>query len=575
MMTTNATANTAANAATANTAQASSRLSRRGFFDMMFGNNSEADGNNNTHNADNSSGQKGRGIVQATLETATDPLDRRRALHLLRRTTFAPTPALVASIVGKAPSEAFDILFPLATTAYTTPAAPAASTGAASGAATTWVNTGTEDPDNADNDTRNMIHSTWGTQFGSLQAWWTALMLAERTPAREKIVLFWSGHFTSEFRFDDLYNPPALLYRQNQVIRRDCLGDVRQLAEDMTLDGAMLNYLGGTLNSKGKPNENYARELLELFTTGLGAYTEGDVKEAARALTGWRASRFTDEPRPNGLFTTYFDPNAHDTGAKQFLGVTIPARTQAENTEFLVRRDEVRRLIDIIFQQRSDTASRFLARKMYAFFVYAKPSSADETVIAELAGVLKNSQFQIRSALRALFTSKHFFDEANIGVQIKTPAEFVVGLSRQLGASIGSVAETMRSLEQDLIDPPTVAGWDGYRAWISTKTFPLRSQYAQRLVAALTDQDAVNFVRQFASTANPNAANADALMRSLEEFLLPKPVSAKRHQTYLAALLAGAPDYEWSSILANPASAGSRIKSALQLILRAPDAHLG
>ncbi len=499
-----------------------------------------------------------RAAIQAGVEPFTQPLDRARALHLLRRASFAPTNALVQQLLGKRADEAAELLL-----------GSAPPTDAPPGSLSAWIDQSTENPDGADNDTRDMIRSTWRSQFGALQEWWTQLMVQEQRSVREKMTLFWSGHFTSEFEFDDTFNPPQLLYRQNQTLRRDCLGDVRNLAEDLTLDGAMLNYLGGTLNTKGSPNENYARELLELFTTGIGWYSEGDVREAARALTGWRASRFNDEPRPNGMYATYFDPNRHDTGAKQFLGVTIPARNANENTEFLVRRDEVRRLVDIIFQQRTDAACRFICRKLYAFFVYANPSRTDETFITRLADVMKTNNFQIRPVLKTLFSSAHFFDQANIGVQIKTPAEFTVGLVRQLGVPASSIAATMRSLEQDLIDPPTVAGWDGYRTWISTKTFPLRAQFAQRLISTMSNEAAVAFVRQF-----PTADNADALMRSIEEFLLPRRISDRRHQAYLQALLGSAPDYEWRSVLRDTTAAGSRIKAALTLILRAPDAHL-
>lgn len=501
---------------------------------------------------------KERAALQSGLEPYTQTLDRRRALHLVRRLSFAPSYGLVNQIVGKTAPQALAIV--LGTTA--TVNQPASLPG-------TWTNDITENPDRADNDTRNQIQGRWGGQFGALQAWWANVMLAEGFPAREKFVLFWSGHFTSEFYFDDIYNPPQLLFRQNQALRKDCLGDFRQLTEDITLDGAMLNYLGGTLNSKGAPNENFARELLELFTTGLGAYTEGDVKEAARALTGWRASRFNDEPRPNGNFSTYFLPSAHDTGAKQFLGVTIPARDADSNTEFLVRTGEVHRLIDIIFEQRGDTAARFISTKLYRFFVYSNPSRSDSNVIQQMADVFKRSNYQILPLLQALFTSAHFYDEANVGVQIKTPAEFVLGLARQLGVSAGNAVSTMNSLEQVLIDPPNVAGWDGYRTWLSTKTYPLRVQYAQNLIRGISNDALAAWARQF-----PQSENVQTLVSGIVEFLFPKPLATSRLQNYVNALLSGAPDYEWAGILRDSNAAGTRLKALLTMMAKAPDMHL-
>jgi uncharacterized protein (DUF1800 family) len=538
----------------------SKTMNRRNFFTMLTHASSERV-NEQQHDTseildDEDAPKKPQAQVQSGLEPYTLKLDRTRALHLLRRVGFAGTNAQVNQLVGKTAQEAVNIV--LGTTEAPLPDTPG-----------TWTNDITENPDRADTDTRNRIIGTWGGQFGSLQVWWVNLMLGEQFPAREKIVLFWSGHFTSEFTFDDTYNPPQLLYRQNQVLRQDAFGDVRKMAEDIAVDGAMLNYLGGTLNSKGAPNENFARELLELFTIGLGNYTEGDVKEAARVLTGWRCSRFNDEPRPNGAYNSYFVPQAHDTGAKQVLGISIPAREVDTNTEFLVRQGEVRRLIDIVFQERASAAAQFLSAKLYRYFVYSNPANNASSVITQMADVLRNNSFRVRPLLQALFTSAHFYDDANIGVQIKTPAEFVIGLARQLGVNAGNAVGVMNSFEQVLIDPPNVAGWDGYRTWLSTKTFPLRVQYAQQLIQGMSNDAAATFARQFSGSDN-----VQMLVSAITEFLLPKPVSTKRLQSYVSALLQGAPDYEWSSILRDSNSAGTRVKALLTLMVKAPDMQL-
>ena len=544
-------------------------MQRRDFFSFLLSSSAERTTTNENHlyteqlyvapnDDDKEFSKKDTAILQSGLEPFTQQLDRRRALHLVRRLSFTPNYTLVNQLIGKTAQEAVSIVLG----ANATVTLPTSTPG-------TWINDITENPDRADNDTRSQIQGRWGGQFGSLQAWWANLMLTEGFPAKEKLVLFWSGHFTSEFAFDDMYNPPQLLFRQNQTLRKDCLGDFRQLTEDITLDGAMLNYLGGTLNTKGSPNENYARELMELFTTGLGAYTEGDVKEAARALTGWRASRFNDEPRPNGNFNTYFVPSAHDTGAKQFLGVTIPAREADFNTELLVRSGEVRRLVNIIFEQRPNEAARFICTKLYRFFVYANPSSNASGVIQQMADVFRRSNYQILPVLQALFASAHFYDEANIGVQIKTPAEFVIGLARQLGVSAANAVSTMNSLEQVLIDQPTVAGWDGYRTWLSTKTYPLRVQYAQNLIRGMSNDALAAWARQF-----PQAENVQSLVSGIVEFLFPKPLSQSRLQSYVNALLSGAPDYEWAGILRDNNAAGTRLKTLLSQMVKAPDIQL-
>jgi uncharacterized protein (DUF1800 family) len=531
-------------------------MNRRGFFTMLTHASGERINESNNLLDDNVSPKKPQAQVQSGLEPYTRPLDRARALHLVRRAGFAATNAQVNQLIGKTAQEAVNIVLGTADAAL--PNAPG-----------TWTNDMTENPDRADADTRNQIIGRWGGQFGSLQSWWVGLMLGEQFPAREKLVLFWSGHFVSEFAFDDTYNQPQLLYRQNQMLRKDAFGDIRTLVEDMSVDGAMLNYLGGTLNSKGAPNENFARELFELFITGLGNYTEGDVKEAARVLTGWRCSRFNDEPRPNGAYNSYFVPQAHDVGAKQVLGVTIPARETDTNTEFLVRQGEVRRLVDIVFQERSDAAARFLGANLYRYFVYSNPTNNASAVIAQMAEVLQNNSYRVRPLLQALFTSAHFYDEANIGVQIKTPAEFVVGLARQLGVNAGNAISAMNAMEQVLIDPPNVAGWDGYRTWLSTKTFPARVQYAQQLIQGMSNEAAATFARQFSGSDNVRT-----LVSAITEFLLPKPVSAKRLDSYVSTLLQGAPDYEWSGILRDSNSSGTRLKALLTLLVKAPDMQL-
>lgn len=496
--------------------------------------------------------------LQSGLEPLSGTLSYRQALHLLRRVSFSATQTQAQALVGKTAEEAVALVLDGAPNAPL-PEPPAGD----------WINEMTENPDNADNDTRNQIHSRWRAQFAGLQSWWTAQMLNEGVTAREKIVLFWSGHFTSEFDFDDMFNPPQLLYRQNQTLRAFAFGDFRALAEEMTLDGAMLNYLGGTLNSKGAPNENYARELLELFTTGVGHYTEGDVQEAARALTGWRASRFNDEPRPNGSYATYFLPSAHDTGAKRFLGVVIPARDSDMNTEFLVRQGEVRRLIDIIFEQRGEEAARFICTKIYRFFVDAHPQRTPEGFIRQMAALFRKANYEILPLLKALFASAHFFDESVVGAQIKTPAELVVGLARQLGASAANAAGAMKSMEQDLIDPPTVAGWEGHRFWLSAKTYPLRVQYAQTLIRSMSAASLAAWARRF-----PLADNPTALAGGIAEFLFPKPLSETRLQAYRATLLGGAPDYEWRVILQDDNAAATRLKALLAQMAKAPDMQL-
>ena len=508
--------------------------------------------------------------VTAGLEEHPGLLTRADALHLLRRFTFGPTHDLLAQIEGKSAAEAVDLLLGPVYDPDTNPEEMPQPPG-------DWVDASDEDPLEADIITKNQIESRWETQHDGLRQWWVNLMHSESLPAREKMTLFWSGHFTTEFTFDDSYSVPALLYRQNQLIRQDRLGDLKKFVEDITLDGAMLAYLGGELNVKGNPNENYARELLELYTTGLGWYSEAEVQAAARVLTGWKASKYNSAPAPRGMYNSWFLPDDHDITSKELLGGIIAARDEDFNTEVLVRRDEIRGVIDLIFElERNDgeqhAVSRFIGEKLYHYFIYSKPLAPPEDFMLQLQQRFIDNNFNMRPVMAAILRSAHFYEPDNRGVQIKTPAEFMVGFARQLGATAANIGQAMAQVEQDLYDPRDVSGWDGYRAWISTKTYPLRANFARELIRTLADADLAAWAKRFSGFDD-----ADMLTSAVEEFLLPRPVSPERHTAYVDALLTGdTKDYEWPEIIldADPASAALRLRSLLTAISRAPDFHL-
>lgn len=493
----------------------------------------------------------------ASIAPYQQPLTRNDALHLLRRFTLGPTQALVDQLVGMRAEEAVDLLLG-------DPAAepPVPSPGS-------WVDQAQEDPNGVDIVTRGQIEALWESNFKRLQQWWIDLMRTEHLPAREKLTLFWSGHFTTEFTYDLGYIPPQVLYRQNLMLRRMRLGNFRAFLEEVTLDCAMLEYLGGTLNVAGKPNENYAREMMELYSTGIGWYTEGDVKEAARVLTGWKSSLYSDAPAPNGIFNTWFKPSDHDIGAKQYLGFSIPARDQDTNTEYLVRTQEVRRMIEILFDQRAEAIARFMVGKLYRFFVYSNPAATDIETLNALMQVFIANDFELRPLLRTLLASEHFFDPANRGVQIKSPADYAVGLARQLGIPLPDAASALARMEQDLIDPPDVSGWRGYRTWISTKTIPQRVQYAHQLIASMSDLQAQQLVQSF-----DGWQSVDTFVAELTRFLLPRPIGSTRLAYYTNVLLAGAPSYEWPTIVSDASAVATRLRALLRIIVKAPDYHL-
>jgi hypothetical protein len=484
----------------------------------------------------------------------TAPWDAVRAGHLLRRTTFLPRWSDVSALLGLTPSAAVDLLLNTAAT----PAAPG------------MADSVTESLDGLDITYQNIIRGQWGSDMASFRNWYVDVIRTQGVSLQEKMVSFWSGHFTTGFAVDDTtFVVGPLMYRQNQMLRDQAFANFKDLVMSVTLDAGMLVYLGGDLNNSGAPNENYGRELLELYTMGLGHYTESDIKNAARVLTGWRAARFQDKPAPNGMFKTYFDAKSHDINAKEFLGVSIPARDITTNTEFLVQRDEVRRMIDIIFEKRAREVATYISRKIYRYFVYSNPTATDEAVISAMADLFIQSNFEIKPLMAALLKSAHFFDNANIGAQIKTPAEFEIGLSRQLSFT-GSYFEDMLRLGMELFQPPDVSGWPGYHDWITTTTYPIRADLAARAVTGMDDTAMVAFIKSF-----PDYTNVSALIDNLTAILLPRHMSAERKATLQTKLLGGAPDYEWPDVINNSASTAARnMRDMLTTLVQLPDFQL-
>ncbi|HET9137091.1 MAG TPA: DUF1800 domain-containing protein, partial [Candidatus Kapabacteria bacterium] len=411
--------------------------------------------------------------LEPFVPSASAPWDATRVGHLLRRTMMLPKWGEITQLMGLTPSAAVDLLL----NTPSDPARPAA------------ADVATEDPFQiSDPVVQNGIIGGFASTMATLQKWWQDVFVSSPLSIVEKMTFFWSGHFTTQFNLDNIdYVQAPLLYRQNQLFRALCLASFRDMAFGATIDGGMIIFLGGNLNNKSHPNENYARELMELFTMGIGNYSEGDVREAARILTGWHTCRYTNSfTPPSGIFSSYFNPLDHDQGSKTYLGVQFAAVPDAENTEFLVKKNEIEKLIDTIIAQRTQETAIFVCRKIYRFFVYSSPSGTDETVITAMAKIFTDNNFQIKPVIDALLKSAHFYDNANIGAQIKTPAEYVIGFARQLG--YGKTMEaSMDAMLQTIFQPPNVSGWTGWHDWITTNTFPVRSKLAADAIAAMTD----------------------------------------------------------------------------------------
>ncbi len=472
--------------------------------------------------------------------------------HLLRRTTMMPVWADMVTLSASTPSDAVDLLL----NTPSTPTRPAVADNV------------TTNTDGLDTTLIGQLHAQWESDAAKLRTWFANVLRDAGATIVEKMTLFWSGHFTSQFVAEESYVIAPLLYRQNDHFRQHGLEKFNDLAMNMTLDGGMLAYLGGNLNSVGAPNENYGRELMELFTIGLGQYTEGDVQNAARVLTGWRIAQYSNTPSPNGIFNSYFLPDQHDVGQKSVLGVSFPARDATTNTEYLVRREEIQKLIDTLFTVRAQAAATFICTKLYKFFVYSNPLVPDMSVIQAMAALLIQNNFTIKPVMSALLKSAHFFDNANIGAQIKTPAEFAIGLARQIAPTL-VIDSTMESIDQTLFNPPNVSGWPGWHDWVTTTTYPLRSNAATTAIEGLDDATVTAFIKQF-----PNYTDAQKLVTQVAALLLPRALSTERATDLLNKLTANAPASQWPAILQSPSTAASNMRQMLSLISDLPDFQL-
>lgn len=282
--------------------------------------------------------------------------------------------------------------------------------------------------------------------FANMQTAWQERMVHSPGQLREKMALFWHGHFACRVR-----RPNDALSLLN-TIREKALGKFPDLLLAVSREPAMLEFLNNQQNRKQHPNENFAREVMELFTLGRGNYTETDVKEAARAFTGWG---FDYE----GNFK--FRAREHDDGPKTFLGRT--GNFGGED------------VLGIILEQ--PAAATFLVTKMYRFFV--SDAAPDPGRIAPLAAAFRQSGYDVADLLERLFSAEWFYDPANVGARIKSPVELVVGLRRTLNLQIDNVGALLgyqKALGQTLFQPPNVAGWPGGRNWIDSSSLLLRLQ---------------------------------------------------------------------------------------------------
>jgi uncharacterized protein (DUF1800 family) len=487
------------------------------------------------------------------------------AEHLLNRAAFGGTPEEIAELVALGREAAVDRLLAVAESdARAVAARPTPAVDVRAEARRRVREEGRTLSPESRRALLNEARQADGRQLLRYRDEWVGRMITAEYPVAEKVALFWAGHFTSSQR--DVKNS-ALMIRQAETLRRGALGSFRTLLYDVARDPAMLAYLDNDDNRKRAPNENFAREVMELFTLGEGRYTEVDVKEAARAFTGWRSE--------GGAFV--LDPRQHDFGEKTVLGRT--GRFGGDD------------VLEILLA--SEDAPRFVASRLLAFFVTPDPRP---DLVLRYADALRKHDWRLRPVLRELFLDPAFYAEDVKFGRILGPVEFGVAVARKFPGvkpPARLVATAADALGQSLFAPPNVKGWEGGEAWINTASALQRGNLALAMIEGLDAVPGDVFRRPSADllgaydrapfTWKPTfeigawleslgVTTPEGAVDALCERFLSGPVSAESRATLIAYVRNATVDGRF--VVRGPVSERAH-RRLLHLVLSLPEAQLG
>ncbi|MEM6763702.1 MAG: DUF1800 domain-containing protein [Bacteroidota bacterium] len=439
----------------------------------------------------------------------------------------------------------------------------------------------------------------------SLRAWSVGLMVNQEVSLREKMTLFWHNHFATELQAS---GDVRFSYELLKLFRKYGLGNFKTLVEEVTVNPAMLVYLNGNQNRNGAPNENYARELFELFTIGKGPqigegnytnYTEEDVREAAKVLTGWQP---TGGGTGEGITAGEYRNGRHDKTTKQF-SAAFDYHTIENQGE-----DEYKALIDMIFGQ-IETA-RYICRKLYRWFCYYIIDEFTEAFVIEpMVQLLIENQFEIKPVMRALLSSEHFYDPLRKGCMIKNPLDYVISMVRKLEFERPTVEEDYgfayrialylyteaTQLQQQYLQPPSVAGWPAYyqepvyyQAWVNSATLPNRQFYATLMSSAegkkiqnkkVLKLDVFRLLEAVSDPVDPNI-----VVGEIGDILFPNGITDEQLVFLKDVLIPGLPDFEWTEeyilYITDPENpepkmaVENRLRALVQTMVSLPEIHL-
>ena len=487
-------------------------------------------------------------------------------IHLLKRTMFGAVKSDVEYFKTKSLAQAVNELLSVPVVAPLPPlknypnSVIAGDPDMAVTAGTTWINTNTTDG-GVESQRRN-----------SLKSWWQGLMINQNRNILEKMVLFWHNHFATETT--DI-NRGIWCYQNNVVLRKNALGNFKVFVKDITLDTGMLRYLNGYLNTNTAPDENFGRELQELFTVGKGLdngsppYSESDVKAAAKVLTGWTINNATN--------TSFFNSSRHDITNKQFS--SFYNNTIINGKSGVAGANELDEMLNMIFA--TNEVAIYICRRIYRWFVYYDIDATTEAnVIAPLAQIFRTNNYEIKPVLDALLKSEHFFDVLNQGCQIKSPVDMNVSVCREFGVVFPPASDYLNAyymweyirnqssnMQQNIGDPPDVAGWKSYyqapqfyEIWINSDTLPKRNQFTDVMANTGYTRNGKNIKIDFIAFAKtlPNPGDPNQLINDSLTYLYRLPLSqTSKNQLKTDLLLSGqTQDYywtdAWSAYIANP-----------------------
>ena len=479
------------------------------------------------------------GLEQYT-PTSLEPWNYERAAHVLRRASIAPKNSQILDAVSKGFESTIDMIFKPFSVDISE--------------ITPWCDEDPQIKPIAPKTLQDILDERIQRRE-IIGRWYLKVIGTSKISIQERMVSFWHNHFVSEF---DVVDTPQWMYIQNQLFRKNCLGNFRTFVQDVTIDPAMLIYLDGYKNKKignnKQINENYARELMELFTCGVldwnnnPNYTENDVLEAARSLSGWT---FSPSTHPDAIERAsrvgrsgLFVQSNWDSGSKTFMGKTGNWRYTD--------------IISILFSERSDQIALYICEKIYRAFVYDTP---DRVIIRALADEFKKN-WEIKPMLMRLLKSAHFFDKVNIGAMYKSPVDYILGSLHMMNITHipdfalnemsrfnRDVYNRLTSLGQEIFNPPNVKGWPGGRTWVSTSTISQRHKLMIDIINGTIsfnkikyyDFDPIVFAKSFPDPTNPRTLCTDIC-----NAMLNTAPSEKEYQMLLDTMLDGAKEYEWT-----------------------------